>query len=54
MEVKGEAELGSLTVVIAKGNLIHYEGEVIVNPANTGLSHGAGAAKAISDASENG
>jgi len=37
-----------LRVIVSKGNLVDVEADVIVNPANSELSNGGGAARAIS------
>jgi len=39
-----------LKVIVRQGDLVEVEAEVIVNPANSELCHGGGAARAISSA----
>ena len=41
---------GGIRVAIYQGDLVHETVDVIVNPANSWLKHGSGAARAIADA----
>ena len=44
------AKIGSVEIRVAHGDMLRVECDTIVNPANSRLAHGAGAARAISEA----